>query len=113
MPHMKSTSSWCHYLRFITLPVAFAFLVVSPVPAQETDNSPPPRGKPDLEKVHDLSTVMVQGEAYRFFSTGGGVSLMREQPDGRWLAEARLFDHFKEASRQLLPRLINPILTHS
>ncbi len=95
---MKSTSSWCHCLRFITLPVAFAFLVVSPAPAQETDNSPPPRrprGKPDLEKVHDPSTVLLQGDAYRFFSTGGGISLMREQPDGRWLPEARLFERDK------------------
>jgi hypothetical protein len=78
--------------------ISLALLLVAPAPAQETEGAPSPRRprwKPDLEKVHDPSTVMVQGDAYRFFSTGGGVSLMREQPDGRWLPEARLFERDK------------------
>jgi hypothetical protein len=42
--------------------ISFAVLPVAPAPAQEADSSPAPRRprwNPDLEKVHDPSTVMV------------------------------------------------------
>ena len=78
--------------------ILLAVLLAAPAPAQDTSNAseqPRPRRGYDPEKVHDPSTVLEQDGVYRFFSTGGGVSLMREQPDGRWLREARLFERNK------------------
>ncbi len=77
---------------------SLAILTGLPAPeagAQDTDSAPEPerrRRQPDPEKVHDPSTVLEQDGVHRFFATGGGVSLLREQADGRWLPEARLFE---------------------
>lgn len=45
----------------------------------------------DVDKVHDPSTIIGQDDIYRFFSTGPGVTLMRENAEGRWQPESRLF----------------------
>ena len=48
-------------------------------------------GVRDPEKVHDPSGIIDVGGVRRFFCTGPGVPLMREDAGGQWLREARLF----------------------
>jgi arabinan endo-1,5-alpha-L-arabinosidase len=45
----------------------------------------------DLDKVHDPSMIIAVDGVYRFFSTGPGVTLMRENAEGKWQPESRLF----------------------
>ncbi|MDA9831651.1 arabinan endo-1,5-alpha-L-arabinosidase [Akkermansiaceae bacterium] len=46
----------------------------------------------DPERIHDPSTVYTENKEYYFFSTGHGVSLIKEQDDGRWTRTARVFE---------------------
>lgn len=79
--------------------------VDSPVEAQESEPPRPRRGFRDPEKVHDPSTILGVEGIYRFFSTGRGVTLMRENAEGRWLPEGRLFspEQLPEWHRELVP----------
>lgn len=56
---------------------------------------PPRRGNPDPEKVHDPSTVLTVNGVSRCFSTGFGVTLLREDAGGKWLPEGRVFTEGK------------------
>ena len=49
----------------------------------------------DAEKVHDPSTIVTTEGLRRFFSTGPGILLMREDAAGKWVREARVFDEAK------------------
>ena len=46
----------------------------------------------DLERIHDPSTVLHEGDDYYFFSTGHGILLIKEQPSGPWYHTARVFE---------------------
>jgi arabinan endo-1,5-alpha-L-arabinosidase len=64
----------------------------APLTAPATE--PDPRRRPwmmDADKVHDPSTIIGIDGVYRFFSTGPGITLMRENTEGRWRPEGRLF----------------------
>ncbi len=80
--------AWTTSAPMIVFRTALAALACLPFATQTAGA----QRRPDPEKVHDPSTVLEQDGAYRFFATGGGISLMREQADGRWLPEARLFE---------------------
>ena len=49
----------------------------------------------DPERIHDPSTVYTENNESYFFSTGHGVSLIKEQDDGRWFRTARVFEDGK------------------
>jgi arabinan endo-1,5-alpha-L-arabinosidase len=49
----------------------------------------------DPEKVHDPSTIVPTGGVHRFFCTGRGITLVREDASGKWLPEGRVFDEGK------------------
>jgi len=46
----------------------------------------------DPERIHDPSTVYTEKEEYYFFSTGHGISLIKEQDDGRWTRAEQVFE---------------------
>lgn len=72
--------------RFFRRAILVFLLLSGPfLPAQE-------RPRRDPERVHDPSTVLREKDHVYFFSTGHGISLMREQPDGRWLQAGRVFE---------------------
>jgi arabinan endo-1,5-alpha-L-arabinosidase len=63
------------------------------VPAPASANSPQaPPWLRDPERVHDPSTILLIDGVRRFFCTGPGILLMREDSQGKWLREARLFE---------------------
>ncbi|MBK1834171.1 arabinan endo-1,5-alpha-L-arabinosidase [Roseibacillus ishigakijimensis] len=67
------------------------FLLFTPwLGGQEADPSQRFRHQRHLH-VHDPSTILVQNGVARFVSTGHGVSVMREQEDGAWEREGRIF----------------------
>lgn len=45
----------------------------------------------DADKVHDPSTIIGVEGVHRFFATGPGVTLLRENAEGKWQPEGRLF----------------------
>jgi arabinan endo-1,5-alpha-L-arabinosidase len=65
----------------------------------------PSRRRPDPEAAHDPSTIVESGSALRLFCTGVGVSLMKQQPDGGWRWEARVFaqDQLPDWHKDLVP----------
>jgi arabinan endo-1,5-alpha-L-arabinosidase len=74
--------------------VLLAVTVVSAQqPAQRPGEPTPPRRirSPDPEKIHDPSTIVATGGVIRLFATGRGISLMRENAQGKWLPEGRIF----------------------
>jgi arabinan endo-1,5-alpha-L-arabinosidase len=46
---------------------------------------------PDPENIHDPSSIVADDGVLRCFCTGRGISLMRENSEGRWLPESKLF----------------------
>lgn len=72
----------------LTSVIALTFLLPPFLSAQESRRRNP-------ERIHDPSTILREGEHYYFFSTGQGVSLIKEQTDGRWLNSARVFEQDK------------------
>lgn len=65
-----------------------------------------PKAVPDPDKIHDPSTVLAENNVYRCFSTGMGVTLMREQAEGTWTKESTLFplDKLPEWHQALVPQ---------
>ena len=62
-------------------------------PAPATDASDTARRQfRDTERVHDPSTIVRVGGTNRCFCTGPGVSVMRQEPSGKWQREGRLFE---------------------
>ena len=61
------------------------------VKSSNVNTLPQQARRPDLEKVHDPSTIVTIDGIHRFFCTGRGVTLMREDASGKWLPEGRLF----------------------
>lgn len=76
----------------------FAILITAVADAQS-------RRPVDREKVHDPSTLVMEGGIPRSLVTGSGVTLVRRAKDGRWLHEARIFsrDQLPEWHRELVP----------
>ena len=95
-----------------SLSVLLLGALASVAPAQGATPSPdsaearPPRPRMrDPEKVHDPSTIVTIAGMRRFFSTGEGVSLFREDSRGKWLPERRIFaeGQFPKWHEELVP----------
>ena len=73
--------------------------------AQEATPTTPPPWMRDAEKVHDPSTIIAKDGINRVLCTGMGISLLREQKDGRWLREGRIFPEggFPKWHEELVP----------
>ncbi|MGV3533038.1 MAG: arabinan endo-1,5-alpha-L-arabinosidase [Chthoniobacteraceae bacterium] len=97
---------WLPIALICVLLVHGAAAQVAPPPAPAPGNANPPRPRMrDPEKVHDPSKIVTIGGVRRFFSTGGGVSLFRENADGKWLPEGRIFAErqFPKWHEELVP----------
>ena len=73
-------------------------LILAIIPVTDAlPQEPPTNARPfaswtrDLEKVHDPSTILTVDGVRRFFSTGMGISVMREDASGKWSREGRVF----------------------
>jgi len=78
--------------------VLVLWLTCASFPFAATDPSAglaPRRPGPDPERVHDPSTIVTVDGVSRCFSTGPGLTLLREDASGKWLPEGRLFDEGK------------------
>jgi arabinan endo-1,5-alpha-L-arabinosidase len=75
------------------------------VPTAVPNVSSPAPWMRDPEKVHDPSTIILTHGVRRFFCTGPGVLLMREDAQGKWIPEGRLFAQGKYPAwhEQLVP----------
>jgi arabinan endo-1,5-alpha-L-arabinosidase len=76
-------ASRTHHPRRGRRPLLLAALLALPAFAQG------PRSDPEF--VHDPSTVVVEGGARRVLATGAGLAVVREDADGRWRREGRVF----------------------
>ena len=89
--------------RGFALRALLPILVAAGVFAQEVPGSPSaaasgqgnpflrPQWMRDPEKVHDPSSIVTVDGVRRFFCTGPGVLLVREDASGKWVREGRLF----------------------
>jgi hypothetical protein len=85
------------FLRLIA--AAFAAAIFTPEasgqgaiePVSSANNTPAGPRRFNPEKVHDPSTIITTDGIRRFFSTGAGVLLFREDAAGKWVREGRIF----------------------